>query len=194
MEAGMYQAIVEDVNKRDLKSTNRLAQRASEFNLIKTMPDMVKNGVNWLYLNENTGFFAAMTKATQYSDFVARVTDYQLQLEAGVNKQEAKMNVLDAFINYGKPAGSFEEYLNDMGLVMFTKYAKRIQRVIQTTGREKPMNIILSILGQEAFMETSDIWDQHPLVKSWNNFGISPVEHLQRMVTPSALELTGFIK
>jgi len=189
MEAGMYQAIVEDINKRDLKSSNRLVDRAKNINIIKNTPEFIRTGVNWLYINENTKLFKAMTTMTQYSDFIARATEYQLQLKRGIPKKKAQENVLDAFINYGKPASSFEEYLNDMGFIMFTKYAKRIQRVIQQSGKEKPMNIILSILGQEMFMGVDDIWDQHPMVRSYNNIGISPIEHIQRMITPTALEI-----
>ena len=55
------------------------------------------------------------------------------------------------------------------------------------------MNIILSILGQEIFMGVDDIWDQHPLVRSYSNIGVSPFDHLERMVTPSLLEAVGVV-
>ena len=193
MEAGMYTAIIEDVNKRDLKSTNRLAQRAKEFDLVRSAPQFIKTGVNWLYLNENTPYFQKITKFTQYSDFIARATEFKILQAKGVKKEEAINTVLDTFINYTKPASSFEEYLNDMGFIMFTKYAKRIQRVIMKSGKEKPMNILLSVLGQEAFFEVDDIWDQHPLVRSYTNIGINPIEHIERFLTPSALEVVAAV-
>lgn len=193
MEAGMYQAIVEDIGKKDLKSTNRLARRANEFTLVETVPEFVKQGVNWLYLNENTGYFKFMTQATQYSDFIARATEYQLQREKGVSKKKALLSVLDTFINYGKPATQFEEYLNDMGLVLFTKYMKRIQRALMRSGKEKPANVLLSIIGQETFMPIDDIWDQHLFVRSYTNLDQSFMDHLERAFVPSTLQAIGAV-
>ena len=193
MEAGMYQAIIEDVDVKERKSSNRLARRAADITGSETMPEFIRTGVNWLYLNENTGYFKMMTTATQYSDFVARATEYQLLRKKGVPKKQAQETVLDAFINYGKPASAFEEYLNDMGAVYFTKYAKRIQRVIMKSGKEKPVSVLLSILGQEMMFETDDIFDQHPMVRSYANIGVSPFETFSNAFTPSSLQALGFL-
>ena len=194
MEAGMYQAIVEDADKKDLKSSNRLARRTKELGLVEAVPDFIKTGVNWLYLNENTKYFEIITKATQYSDFVARATEYQLLKENGVEKKKAQQIVLDVFINYGKPASAFEEYLNDMGAIMFTKYAKRIQRAIQKSGKEKPVNLLLSIMFQEMFFGIDDIWDQHPFVRSYANLDQSFVDHMMRATTPTGLQFLGLVE
>ena len=191
MEAGMYQAIVEDLNKQDYKSSNKLAQKLNE--ATTNTPEFIKDGVNWLYLNENTSYFKLMTQATQYSDFVARATEYQLLKERGVGKQEALNSVLDAFVNYSKPASSFEEYLNNMGMFMFTKYMKRIQRAVRTTARTKPVNVLLSILGQEAFFEVDDIQDQNVLTRSYANFDQSFSDHLKRMLAPTSLQFAGIV-
>jgi hypothetical protein len=192
MKAGLYTAIVEDINKKDLKSSNRLTRRAQE--MTKGIPEVVQNGVNWLYLNENTSFFSAITQATQLSDFVARATEYQLLVNhRGVKKQDAIHKVLDVFINYGKPPSKFEEYLNDMGLIMFTKYATRIQRAIAASGREKPANVILSALFQNTFFELDDIMDQNVFSRSYVNLGISPFDHLERVMAPTMLQFVGIV-
>ena len=191
MAAGMYQAIVEDVNKRDLDSSNRLARRARK--LTKGVPEIVKSGVDYLYLNENTGFFKFVTEATQLSDFVARATEYQFLLEEGKSKEEAQNRALDAFVNYGKPAGQFEDYLNDMGAIMFTKYAKRIQRMIFKTSKDKPVNIMLSVLLQAMLIDVSDIWDQQLLVRSYAGYDQNFIEHLERALVPTTLQFAGIV-
>ncbi len=185
----MYQAIVEDLDKRDRKSSNKIAQFID--NKSSSMPEFVRQGAHWLYLSEKTPVFQFVTQATQYSDFIARATEYQLLMEKGVKKDEALKTVLDAFVNYGKPASSFEEYLNDMGLIMFTKYMKLIVRAITKSGRKKPLNVILAILGQNAFLEIDDIWDQNLLTRSYSNLDMDMGEHLSRAFTPTAFQFAG---
>ena len=191
MEAGMYQAIVEDLNKQDYKSSNKLVKFIDD--KTSALPEMVRNGANWLYLSEKTGYFQLMTQATQYSDFIARATEYQLLLERGVDKKVAMQTILDVFINYGKPASGFEEYLNNMGLFMFTKYAKRILRVIGKSAKNKPVNLLLSVLGQEAFFSVDDIWDQNLITRSYANLDQDMFEHIKRAFTPTLLEGLGVI-
>ena len=187
MEAGMYQAIVEDLGQREFKSSSKLARAIDT--KTKNMPTWVKNGVNWLYITEKTGLFQTMTKATQMSDFVARATEYELLQRRGVSKEDAKLIVLDAFVNYSKPSSSREEYLNNMGLFMFTKYAKRIQRAIRHSGKKKPLNIILSAIGQEYFFDLDDIYDQSIFTRSYNNFDQDMFEHIKRVIFPTTLEI-----
>ena len=81
--------------------------------------------------------------------------------------------VLNAFINYNKPSGAIEEYLNKVGLIMFTKYAKRIQRVIATTGAKYPIKSLMMLLGQEFIMDVETIQDQSVFTRSWYNMGLS---------------------
>ena len=189
MEEGMYQAVIEDVSRQDFKSSNRLARSMDE--KMAGMPSFIKDGAHWLFLSEKTPVFKFMTIATQYSDFVARATEYQLLLEKGVSKTKAKRVILDAFVNYNKPASSFEEYLNSMGFIMFTKYAKRIQRSIFKNIREKPLNIFLSAGMQEMLGDVSDIYDQSLLVRNYSMLGVHPFDHVKRAITPSALEAVG---
>jgi hypothetical protein len=192
MEAGMYQAIVEDLKKQDIKSSNKVVRKIEY--ATDSLPEYVKNGANWLYLGKGTGFFDFMTTATQYSDFIARATEYQLLRERGVSQKVALDNVLDVFINYGKPASSFEEYLNNMGLFMFTKYMKRITRVVHKSIHDKPLNVLLSVFAQEAFFEVDDIQDQNILTRSFSNLHQDMFKHFDNAITPTSLQFLGILK
>ena len=192
MVAGMYQAIVEDISRQDRKSSNHLVRKLDEYT--KNVPDYIKNGIDWLYLDENTSYFKVMAQATQMSDFVARATEYQLLRERGIAKQEALNTVLDAFVNYSKPASSFEEYLNNMGLIMFTKYAKRVQRAIRKHIKDKPANILLSMLLQETLFSVDDIEDQNIFTRSYANYEQDMWEHVKRAGTPTLLQFAGIVK
>ena len=186
MEAGMYQAIVEDLSRQELKSNNKLVRAIDE--KTKGVPGWIKDAGHWLYIDETTPLFGAISKATQLSDFVARAAEYEFLLERGKEKDVALKTVLDAFINYTKPASSAEEYMNNMGLFMFTKYMKRVIRAIRTSGREKPANILLSIIGQEMFFDVEDIWDSNPMTRSYSTLMVNPLDNLQHALMPTLVE------
>lgn len=206
-QLGIYQAIVEDVNTDEFTSTNKLKQMYKD--KTEGVPKIIKDGMNWMYLTEETQYYKFMTEVLQMSDLVARdIENRKLkamrdkQLSGGMKlprwflkdfpgdekrkltgdelkefkKRSDEMRldtVLNAFINYNKPSGSLEEYLNKVGLVMFTKYAKRIQRVISTTGAKYPIKSLLVLLGQEFVMDVETIQDQSVFTRSWYNMGIS---------------------
>ena len=186
MEAGMYQAIVEDLDKQDFKSNSKFAQAIND--KMEGMPGWLKEGAQQIYVSEQTSIFKAMTQATQYSDFVARATEYDLAIERGASSEDAKKKILDAFVNYTKPASSLEEYMNNMGLFMFTKYAKRIQRAVKDGVKTKPLNVILAMFGQEMFWDIDDIYDQNLLTRSYTNLDQDWFEHVKRAVIPSGAE------
>lgn len=82
--------------------------------------------------------------------------------------------ILNAFVNYNKPSGRVEEYLNKMGAIMFTKYAKRIQKVIAEGSLKHPLNALAIIAGEEfIFGDMETIFDQQLLTKSWYSLGIT---------------------
>ena len=122
------------------------------------------------------------------SDLASRATEYQFLLEKGVSEEKARYSVLDAFINYDKPASSIEQWANDMGLVMFTKYFKRIQRVIRNGVVEHPISFALSLIAQEGLMDVSDITDSSFMSKNYGAISQNVFDELARAVTPSLVE------
>ena len=45
-------------------------------------------------------------------------------------EKQLTIDIWNMFINYDKPQSSIEQYANDIGLIMFTKFLKRIQFII----------------------------------------------------------------
>ena len=146
---------------------------------------------------EGTPFFDFMFQATQYSDFVARATEYQLQMEKAPAKfikntkgeqvynkayekyeQLVSIDIWNAFINYDKPQSSLEQYLNDIGLVMFTKYFKRIQHILFKNAINNPVSTALFLISQATIADTADIYESNVFNRGlltsayapWNNF------------------------
>jgi hypothetical protein len=70
---------------------------------------------------------------------------------------------------------------------MFTKYFERIQRVIRTTGKDKPVSTLMTLLGQVYLTgDIDDITDQSIFTKNYEGmFHLDPFEHLGAVVTPT---------
>ena len=206
MEKGMYQAIVEDLSTSDLEATGKLQKFIKNLDAFKKIPKPLKTLARVLYLGEGTFVSNLMTQATQYSDFAARVTEYQLQMANAPERYEiytingkklkresdkyrkyeekVSKDILDTFINYDKPQSSIEQYSNDMGFLMFTKFAKRIQGVIGKTITENPMGAIMFLLTQGMVYDTEDILEHNVLSKRWSSLVHNPIDNFVNTIVP----------
>ncbi len=100
----------------------------------------------------------------------------------------SRAQVLDAFVNYSKPEGKVVDWMNRMGLVMFTKYFMRIQRAIGKNFVDNPLYLVMSILGQHMITDIDSIDDQMLMVKDMRYLFKNPLDHLERLMMPSGLE------
>ena len=210
MEKGMYQSIVEDINIDDLESIGKISKFLKNNKLLNKVPNTIKWMSRQLYMTEGTPIYDFMFQATQYSDFIARATEYQLQMEKAPKKykmiekdgkkyreltdeyieyeEKVTIGILNAFINYDKPQSSIEQYLNDIGLFMFTKFAKRIQHVILKSSIDNPIGTLMFLLGQHYVLDTEDILEQNVISKNWSALLHNPVDNFINAVTPMPLQ------
>ena len=161
---------------------------------------------------EGTPIYDFMFTATQYSDFLSRAAEYELQMEKAPKKYEVivdkttntkkkvvtqeylryeedvSFNILKAFINYDKPSSSKIQYLNDMGFVMFTKFATRIQPMIIKGLVENPVGVLFFLLGQNFLVDTENILDQNVMDKHWLSLIQNPAENLVYAGIPMPLQ------
>ncbi len=94
-----------------------------------------------------------------------------------------------AFINYVKPSGKFEEWLNRIGLIMFTKYVKRIQRIIVNLSARRPMTGLLGLTVADNVFNTATIYDSSLLFKGELFPLYSPADNIERVVFPPLIAL-----
>lgn len=87
------------------------------------------------------------------------------------SKVRRHYGLLRDYIPYNDPNGKGEEYLNRMGAVMFTKYVKRIQRVIADSSIKHPVKSFLTLMGQQFLFDAPTIQDQAWLSKDWYSQG-----------------------
>lgn len=108
------------------------------------------------------------------------------------------VNLLTSFVNYNLPNGRGEEFLNRIGVLMFTKYVKRIQQVVAESSVKHPIRTILTLAAAAFMFDASMIQDQSLVAKGLddNNFGIfgmipyhSPLDNFLNVVTPPIVKL-----
>jgi hypothetical protein len=141
IEAGLMPSIVEDVAADDDPYSYKSALVRKVDGVASKMNDKVVAGARIAYMAHDTKLYKGLSRATQLSDFVARYTLYQhltSKKNGALTKADAIHEASEAFVNYDIPMHRALQYMDDMGLMMFTKYFMRIQRVLMKTARENP--------------------------------------------------------
>jgi len=185
IQRGFYQAVIEDIDTNELRADKPIGKFIE--NVREKLPNAVNTGIDAMYLTEKTGMFKAMLLATQYSDFAARYAQYHSYTQ-GKHKMPSEVaykRVLDNMINYANPDSSVLQYMNKMGLVLFTKFFMRIQKVLAANFKDYPVNFILSIVGQGIFGDGSDITDYAAVVsKDPTDYFMNPMKVLWEGISP----------
>lgn len=139
---GVYQTIVEDVSlEEDVFSYKGNLERKFEPVLDK-VPQALKDAGNFFFMTHDTRLYKGLRNATQKSDFVARYALHKHNLEKGMSKQDSINVIMDSFIDYETPTHPTIQYLNDMGLLMFTKFFFRVQKVLLRQLSERSASVL----------------------------------------------------
>lgn len=151
IDSGLMPTIVEDVGAdEDIYSyKSKFVKDTAKYTdkLNKHVKDVGKQ----VYMAHDTKSYKTMARITQLSDFVARYALYQhltSRKDNPIAEKFAIQEVSDAFINYDVPMHRDLQYLDDMGLIMFTKYFMRIQRVIRGRFKHAPGKVAMLLLTQ----------------------------------------------
>jgi ribosomal protein L7Ae-like RNA K-turn-binding protein len=165
IKEGIFQSIVEDIeiNADDYsyrgKFGNYIQGLTGKITDSKEGVADIAQGATWTYkqayMTKDTLVYQQLLQFTQKSDFVARFVLYQHYLrnidrkhakkaltkeQIVAERQKALLDVIETFVNYDIPTSPAIQYLNDIGVLMFTKFLFRIQKVIVRTFRENPAN------------------------------------------------------
>jgi hypothetical protein len=193
IEMGLFQNVTEDlVSEENLENLDKKVYERIKIATDK-IPSPIKTIASQIYMTEDTKVFQFLNLTVKYSDFIARVTHYQLEMakapkEAKAREQYEKellQRTLNAFINYDRPVTNVEQYINDMGFVQFTKYSKRIQHVIGDLTVNHPVSFLLHAAFQWAFIDVEEAAEKQfsPASTSLIN---TPLEVLEGFITPPA--------
>ena len=191
IEAGMMPTIVEDVAVDDdlYSYKSALVEKTNKFTK-KLNPGVVAAG-KVLYMGKDTKMYQALSYGTQISDFLAKYTLYQYlttRKKDPLSHEEAIQKASDAFVNYDIPSHRTVQYLNDMGIVWFTKYYLRIQKVIAHLYKENPGRALMLLSLSHFFSGIPTLMDSSFIHKMHNPFSIGAFKY------PSVLDELATVK
>jgi hypothetical protein len=168
IDAGLMPTIVEDVAADDeiYSYKSRFVKKVDE--LTAGVNPHVLGAAREVLMPEGSRAYRTMSYATQISDFLARYTLYQVKTEGGMSKLDAIQLASDAFINYDVPTHRMVQYANDSGLVMFTKYYMRIQKMIIRIYRDSPGRA-MALLAAEAMIGAQPTVLDSSMITRWGN-------------------------
>lgn len=164
LDAGVFQSIIEDIEIEDPHSFRSTAETfIGEY--IDKIPKSVKTFGNVIIMSHDTKLYKAMRVTTQMSDFVARYALHKFNLEQKnkdgsmrFTEQSSIEDINDTFIQYDIPTSPGMEYLNNMGIVMFTKYMFRIKKQLFKIAVRSPGRVLASIFMTEAILDTANVF------------------------------------
>ncbi|AUV61826.1 virion RNA polymerase [Pseudomonas phage Littlefix] len=148
VDAGLMPTIVEDVEADDSQYSykSRLQRGVSKYT--SRVPKLLKEAGKQVYMTHDTSTYKFLSQTTQLSDLIARYAMYQHTMNRARNplsQADALRQAEESFVNYDLPSHRSIQYLNDMGIVMFTKYYMRIQKTIMRLVKEKPARVLGAI-------------------------------------------------
>lgn len=192
IDAGLMPTIVEDVEVGESQySYKSLLQKKAEKYSSK-LPKFIRDVGRNVYMTHDTGIYKFLSQSTQLSDLVSRYALYEHLISRArdpLSKADALQQVEEAFVNYDVPSHRSLQFMNDMGLVMFTKYYLRIQKVLMRLMREKPARVLGMVLLNHYVSGLQSILDSSWLNKLGNNpFQLGPWSY------PSSLDELPAIK
>ena len=213
----MFQNVIEDVTRDDFKSNSRIVNWFGEKS--ENMPEWVKVGGRWLFVTEKSALFQLIHKATAYSDFIARYAQHEFLKDKKAkmfkNKNGREMNraemeametqllteTRDAYINYSRPDNKVLQYINDIGLAMFTKYAIRVQKVITSGILKHPTRFATALAGLHIADSTIDwgvptVMDKYMFLIGPTNIFYTPgvFDIAEGLLVPQMIENVGLWK
>lgn len=93
---------------------------------------------------KDTAFHDAISKAIQAGDFLGKWAVYKHMVKSGKSVEDARDTVRDEFISYGTNPGRFRGALEDFGLVWWSQFTLRAQKVLLRRFRKNPFSFFLS--------------------------------------------------
>jgi hypothetical protein len=163
IDAGVFQTIMEDVDTNETQFSYKGIIQEKTKKLTDRIPQPIIDLSKQVVMSHDTGTYKALKNTTQMSDFVARYALHKYNMSASNPKRMTEAESMDAieevFINYDLPTGTALQYANDMGLIMFTKFWMRIQKVYLKVLLESPGRALSILVGNEFLFDLTSIAD-----------------------------------
>lgn len=161
MQAGLFQTIVEDIDTSTTPFSykGKIARKMEKWSSSKRVGPLAKFG-KYMYVTQDTKLYKMMNQPIQLSDFAARFAMYEFLTQVSperIDSEEALNQVSEHFVNYDIPTSPQLQWLNDHGLMLFSKYYLRILKPVYDTFLDKPASTVLSLMLTSGNLLTSPL-------------------------------------
>ena len=134
-----------------------------------------------MFLTHDTDMYKFLNSSTMMSDFGARYVLYKHVTNRKIKPMEHG-DAIDfaraAFVNYDIPTHKGVQYMNDMGIIWFSKYYIRMQAVLFQLGQDHPYRMFgllagdyFGLLGGIPVVSDSSMFTKNPLNIGEGAFG-----------------------
>jgi len=110
------------------------------------LPKGLQRAGRTLFMTTDTEGFRMMNNAVKLTDFTGRYILYKHLTAKGMDHNLAVSTVMDKFINFDLPTHRMISMVNDIGLVMFSKYQLRVLKHIKDVLKEHPFTALATFL------------------------------------------------
>ena len=175
MEIGLMSTIVEDVST--LSDDLGYKTRYEEFVAPVTnhVPKAVKDTFSFLIMSPGTTMHNFISDANQFTDFAAKYTLAKHLQSKGTSFDEAIAVAQENFLNFDIPQGQGMDYMNKVGLFMFTKFFIRFQRVLTKLMLEKPAQLVAHQMMLDGLFDMPSVMQPYLLYNIGNPFDLGAV-------------------
>jgi len=167
IEEGIHQTITEDIDLKEdnfsyrAKLLDKIEDNDFTRKLIGGIPKPIKKVGMELFMTDDSAWYQFMKDTTQMSDFASRYAMHKYNMKKGDMKYDDSIRqIVKFFVNYDLPTHEVTQYLNDMGVFMFSKFFFRIQAVMLNQAVEHPEKVLGLLLLQNLLgVDVEDIFD-----------------------------------
>lgn len=121
-----------------------------------------------LAIAKDTAFHDVLSKSIQAGDFLGKWAVYKHMVKSGKSPDVARDEVRDEFVSYTTNPGRFRGAMEDFGLVWWSQFTIRAQKVLLRRFRKNPFSFFVSSMsGNLTGMDTptdAAIWE-----RGWDN-------------------------
>ena len=172
MDAGLRPSIIQDVSfDEDIYAYKTRFERGVE-GAANMLNPAIRKAAEQIYMTRDTPHYQMLSKATQLSDFVARYSLYQhlstRKLDP-MSSKDAINAVAETFVMYDIALPPALQYMDDMGIIPFTKFFLSIQRVIINLARQHPIRMLAVAAGNNFFDLMPTVLDSSITSRLGNN-------------------------
>lgn len=193
VQVGLFQTIVEDIDTTEDPYSHKSQLFKKLDGMTSNVPQGVKDALNVATLGHDTSAYKFLNQATQISDFAARYAQYvhyTTRTKNPMSHEQAIDEIIRNFVNYDVPQNRTLQAMNDLGLIMFTKYYMRIQRPLWRLLWDNPtralgLHLFDEMLGLSTPLDSSML-NQNPLSRFTNPLALA-VETPDEIVTINGL-------